>query len=443
MSWRQSALPTAALVCWLGLGALPAQQDLNALVERLADKDGNQRSSAYQELQRRRDPAVLPLLSKRLPTMPLGGQQLAFYLLQQHPIDLTRPHYTGLLTAPGEFAKAAAAAALLRQPDQRGNRDLLAKLAAAIRAATVEEIGMVLNTLHGLQQAELADPLRSHLHARLPAHSLVQLLQRLQDIEQGRSAATAAALQPLRTAATTGHKVAALAWLLGTADTTAAAELAALLRADPALFWQANSLLDRDQKLPAELAEAIALSLAKPRHKFEISQTASLLHRSAPDLTLRTLRQLLDHGSEMERAGALAALATLPGGLDGPRLQQLLASEVDEVRITAADLLRRRDDYAGLPQALAVAQKPGPMRAEAARVLGGFRRVQVIAPLLDLLDAEEVQVRRNAWQSLQQVWRDLFPYRRFDFANCGYEPDAANRTEAIQRLRSWWAALRH
>lgn len=442
MSSRTGRLPAAAAAWSLVLATLPAQGDLATLVEGLANQEVQQRAAAYQELQRRRDPAMLPLLGKKIPSMPLAGQQLAFYLLQQHPIEQTRPHYTGLLAAAGEFPKAAAAAALLRQPDQRGNRDLLAKLAAAIRAASAEELAMLLNSLHGLQQAELAEPLRSHLHPSLPTHRLVQLLTCLQEVEQGRSAATAMALQPLRTAAEAKQKVGALAWLLGTGDATAAGELAALLRTEPALFWEVHPLFDRDQKLPADLAAAIALSLAKPRHKSGVGQAAALLHRSAPDLTLRTLRQMLDHGSEMERAGALAALATLPGGLDGPRLHQLLASEVDEVRITAADLLRRRDDSSGLPQALAVAAKPGPMRSEAARVLGGFRRVEVIAPLLDLLDVEDVQVRRNAWQSLQAVWRDLFPYRRFDFDGCGYHPEANNRPEAIARLRNWWANLR-
>jgi len=438
VGWQ--AWVAAALV---GTPLLPAQGDLAQSVGRLASADASQRSAAYQELQRRRDPAALPLLVQQMAAMPLAGQQLAFYLLQQHPIDLTRPHYSKLLAAEGVFPRAAAAAALLRQPDQRGNRELVAKLAAAIQAAQTNEIAMVANTLHGLQQAELAEPLRSHLRASLPTPTLVQLLQRLQEIEQSRSAATAKALQALRNDSDPQRKAAVLAWLLGTADATVATELAALLQTDPQLFWQVDQLFDRDQKLPAALAEAIGLALAKPRHKFVIGPTAALLHRSAPDLALRTLRQLLDHGSGEERAGALAALATLPGGLDGPRLKLLLASEVDEVRLTAADLLRRRDDYTGLPQALAVAEKPGPMRSEAARVLGGFRKVQVIAPLLDLLDVEEVQVRRNAWQSLQQVWRDLFPYRRFDFAACGYTPDAADRGEAIQRLRTWWAALRH
>jgi HEAT repeat protein len=97
------------------------------------------------------------------------------------------------------------------------------------------------------------------------------------------------------------------------------------------------------------------------------------------------------------------------------------------------------DDPRGLPNVLALARQPGQEQAEAVRVLATFRSREVVPVLLDRLDDGNAAVRQAAWQGLPQVVRDLFPYRRFDFEKCGYDPNAGNRSQAIAALRAWWA----
>jgi HEAT repeat protein len=97
------------------------------------------------------------------------------------------------------------------------------------------------------------------------------------------------------------------------------------------------------------------------------------------------------------------------------------------------------DDPSGLPVVIALLPRArGAKRAEAARVLGGFRSRQAVPPLLDLLDDPELAVRQAAWTGLQEIWRDLLPYRRFDFARCGYDPSASARAPGIAALRAFW-----
>lgn len=67
---------------------------------------------------------------------------------------------------------------------------------------------------------------------------------------------------------------------------------------------------------------------------------------------------------------------------------------------------------------------------------------EVVDTLLAALDAAELPVRTAAWSGLQQVWRGLFPYRRFEFERSGYQPNGADRAAAIAVLRSFWNGVR-
>jgi hypothetical protein len=87
-------------------------------------------------------------------------------------------------------------------------------------------------------------------------------------------------------------------------------------------------------------------------------------------------------------------------------------------------------------------KQPGKHLAEAVRVLATYRSRDVIEPLLAALDDGNAQVRQNAWTGVQQVLRDLFPYRRFDFERTGYNAHAGDRAAAIQMLRAWLAAAK-
>ncbi len=418
-------------------GMVSAQTDLQVLVDQLAGDDAGLRAQAYNELIRRRVPELVPLLAKKITAMPLGGQQLAIYLLQQQPLEVTRTLYEKLVDAERPLLRAAAAAVLIRN----GDKSKVPLLAKAIAAASEAERSGVLNATWSVDDARVQDAIRAYLRADANAGIIVSALQHLRQAEKGHSAVTDQATQALTAASDLAVRAAALAWLAGGEGNAHATALAALLRAEPDRFWPIQNLLDRDKKFSLVLVEAIAEAVSKPRSKHEIAQAAPLLLAQSPELAQTTLRKLLTHQDKDIRASALEALATMRGGLEGNALRQLLQDPDPQQQLVAAATLRRMDDASGLPVVLALVRTAGPHKAQAARVLAGFRHRDVVLPLLDCLDDANVQVRQNAWQGLQTQLRDLFPYRRYDFTKSGYEPNAASRADGIAALRSYWASI--
>ena len=122
------------------------------------------------------------------------------------------------------------------------------------------------------------------------------------------------------------------------------------------------------------------------------------------------------------------------------QLKEMLASNDTRMALFAAETLRRRDDYAGLPRALELFKKAGAHRARAATVLGGFREERAVAPLIEALGDPDRAVRTAAYTSLGRVLRSLFPFKRLDLATTGYTPDApaAQRTRSARVISAWW-----
>ncbi|MFN3242495.1 MAG: hypothetical protein ACE37K_13410 [Planctomycetota bacterium] len=415
--------------------SIAAAQDLPRLVDDLGADDGRVRQRAYQELQRRKDPAIATLLAGRIETFPRGGQQFAIYLLRQLPIDATRKLYRDLAAEGPWFLRVAAAAELARKQQKGAAQRLVTVLAEVPERDRVS----CTNHLYGLHDADVHEALFGWLHARAEAAVIRATLLHLE--RQGRTDAQRmqAAVEPLAAHADVGAKVAALAWL-ARVDRARADELAGLLQEDPKRFWPVRDLLDTDRPLGDALVEAIGTALREPRSRFDVTRTAQLLQRQSAGKAAEPLRALREHDKEDIRAAALEALAAIPGALREQDLQAMLRGDDLASVLVAADQLRRRDDVSGLAVVLDKVGAAGKHRAEAARVLGNFRDRRVAEPLLDMLDDANVQVRRNAWNGLQQVMRGLFPYRRFDFVNGSYRPDGGNRAGGIAELRRWWDA---
>lgn len=436
----KAAALLAASALWLA-NDLVGQQDLASLVDQLAAAEPQARSQAYNELMRRRAPETVPLIGKRIVTMPPEGQQLAVYLLQQQPIEVTRPVYTQLAGAERAFLTAVGTAMLMRN----GDRTQALPLAKAIRNAPDGDRQAVLNVVWSIDDPRVLEAIRSYLEPTANGALVVSTLMHLRQQEKPPQPATLAAVQALATSDAPAVRAAALAWLAGSEvgprSDEASIVLAALLTATPDLYPMTSRLFERTHKYPAALTEVIGAALERARSKHEVTQIAALLQSQGPGLAVPALRKLLDTGNEDVRAGALEALATLPGGLEGNALRTMLAGNSPEQQLVAAATLRRMDDPSGLPTVLALCKKPGAHLAEAARVLGGFRSRDAIPVLLDLLDDSNTMVRQHAWQGLQNQWRDLFPYRRFDFDKSGYAPNAGARAAGITTLRAWWAAV--
>lgn len=415
---------------------LAAQQDLGALVDQLGSADGGQRSKAYNELLRQRDVPIVPLLAKRIVTFPLEGQQLATYLLQQHSIESTRATYEKLTGADSTFLRAFGAAMLTRH----GDRSKLPILQKALTTAAPAERPYVLNCVWAIVDPGITKALRSYLDAPTTAGLAVSVLQHLRQCEKPRSAETERAVLGLLADPDVALHAAALAWLAGGPGDAHAKALTTVLRATPERLWPILSLFEADRKLDADLLVAIAAAMGKATAKHQVSQAASLLRAQNADLATTSLRALLTHANDDVKKGALEALATIPGGLDQPTLVRMLTDSAPEQQLVAAATLRRMDDVSGLPTVIALAAKKGNHLAETARVLGGFRCEDAVPPLLTLLDDENAHVRQTAWQNLQTQWRDLYPYRRFDFATSGYDPQSSSRSAGLATLRAWWDA---
>lgn len=431
------ALATGVVMACLAAVGAAQQPDLEALVEKLGSEDARARSEGYSDLARRRDPAMVPLLARRIASFPLAGQQLGVYLLQGQPIDDTRAIYTRWLAGDQPFLRVAGGALLVRS----GDRARVTALAAALTAAPAAMRAQAVSIAWGIDDEAVYAALRGYLTSDAPQGLVLQVLQQLQRQERNGSRATAAAAAALTGAGDAGVRAAALTYLVAGGSTEQTAALAALLVEHPEQLWNVIALLDNATKLPRELIDAAVTALDKPRSRVDVTRIAGLLQKHAPQEVAAALRPLLTNAQADIAAAALEALANVPGGLQTKDLTAMLQSADVSARIVAASTLRRSDDLSGLPVLLELLPKAGAKKGDATKALAGFRCREAVPALLDLLDDADAQVRHEAWQGLQTSLPNLFPYRRFDFTRCGYSPTNGDRKPGIALLRAWWQSV--
>jgi HEAT repeat protein len=242
-----------------------------------------------------------------------------------------------------------------------------------------------------------------------------------------------------------GVKAMAAAWLYRMGDVTWAKELTAALRTGEvgsSEFSRVYSLLYSVPALPEDVLAAMAELLAVEDQNSSVLMNAiRLLSKSRYRKATGAIRKLLDHRISSVSKAAFDALLALEGGLDAEAVRPLLESDDVEKRLMGADALRRLNDHSGLPIVLTILEKgEANDRAEAARVLGGFRVPAAVEPLLTALSDRNSTVRMRASYALTPVLGSLFPYRRFNLAATGYSYGAtpeANRA-AIAVIRAFW-----
>ncbi len=424
-------------------GAVAAQADAAPLVDRLAGNDLAARHAAFRELQNDRSGKLVPLLVARLPVMPHDGQRLALNLLDGQPADALREPMAKLGKSDSPFVRARAAAWLAAHVgpagDPKARARHVADFAEGLRACAPAETGDLVHRLHALRDVACFAAARSHLRPDAPTHIVVAVLSTLRRCEPQPAAATIAAAATLADAKERGVRAAALAYL-AEFEPGRVAPLAELLAAHPASLWSIEDLLDQHPKLAAPLVDAVIAALAAPRSKHDVERLARMAARDAPDKVRTALRELLAGKDGEVRAAALAQLATMPGGLDDEDLREMLVAPVAASRLVAAEAMRRRDDHGGLPAVVELAKQPSADRLRAVRALAEFRDRRASAALLDLLDDGDGMVREAAYQGLQRLWPELFPYRRFDFASLGFDARPQANPAAVAALRQWWAA---
>ncbi len=434
------------LLAWLALAAmLPAQDvDVAALVERLAGDDTRARSDAYQELMRRKPPEAIGLVARRLPTMPLDGQNLGLYLLQWFPLDDTRTALRSLLKEKAPLLRGAAAAMLWRG----GERDALPVLTAALAAGDGRDAQFLLSRIYGIDDPAVRDAVRSRVLPGADDAAIDQALHHLlttqKDLDQATiAAARAVLLADAQGATAVRARASAAAYLLARGHAGDADAVLAALAAGEAWLASLRRFLDNAPRLPEPVLDALAERLQKATSEYDVTATGQLLARHSESKAVAALRKLLDSGTEPVRKGALAALAQIPGALDARQLATMLASGDATVALVAAETLRRMDDPQGFDRVRQLATDGGTHRPEALRVLGGFRRRDAVPPLLAGLDDADLPVRTAAWSALQGLLPDLLPYRTLDLPSTGYAPNAqkAQRDAGVAALRAFWSRV--
>jgi hypothetical protein len=439
---------TAWFVCALLPGQTPAERSQAEWVTQLGSSDHKKRNEAYQALMRDRSAKLVPLLGKQVEEFPQVSQQLAFYLLRSIELEHTESLWKRLLGAKDVYLRVCAGSVLAqayRGQDARRAR-VLPVLVQALGECPSNSKLMAMHATSGIIDEPVLAQLRSWIGLAEPSHIVTSVLRELARRErfpggEALAAQTVIAVQPLLAAKDPKLVGAARAYLVRT-DPLHAKELAKLITGDRNLFWSVRDLLPMDGELADSVVDLVVAALVAPRNERDVRSLVQMLKQHSQARLGQALRELVGHDNEDIRAVALQELSALPGGLQQKDLAELLRSKAVVARLVAADTMRRRDDPSGLEVVLQAVPTAGKHKAEAARVLGEFRSRKAMPLLLDLLADQDAAVRNNAWQGVQTTMYGLFPYRRFDFDQTGYDPHNGSRDAGIRLLRAWWQAAK-
>ncbi|MBL9088971.1 MAG: HEAT repeat domain-containing protein [Planctomycetia bacterium] len=422
--------------------ARAADADPAALVEALAGDDTQARYDAYRVLLASHPPEALPLLAKRVPTLPLAAQSFGTSVVAGYPADRTRPVYERWAASDAPYVRMFAGAHLLRQGDAKGSAAVVAVLKAEGTDPTALSMG--LSQLTGLRDAAVTAAVRALVRPGAPVAVLGPALYHLQFVDDREAPRVAG---PLLSSPDVATRALAAAFLWRTGDEARAADLAAAL-ASPDLPYEAfvrmNPLLSNGPRLPEAVLDALVAIVEGKREGWYLPLVIAHLGTSAWGKAVPVLRTLLDDPGAGVAAAAFEALAKVPGGLRPDDVRALLTGPDEARRVAAAEVLRREDDPAGLDAVVDVLKTGKTARAEAARVLGTFRRRAAVDPLIDALLDPDVSVRAAAQNALAMTFQALFVYRRLDLAATGYRSNAtpeANRA-AVEKVRAWWRAAK-
>ena len=442
MSRRAALALVVAAALARALPARAADADPAALVEALANDDAQARYDAYRALLASHPPEALPLLAKRVPTLSLAAQSFGTSIVQGYPADRTKPVYEKWAASDAPYLRLFAGAHLARQGDPRGAATIVSVLEA--KDADPAALSMGLSQLTGLRDAAVTAAVRALVRPGAPAAVLGPALYHLQFVDD-RDAPRVAG--PLLSSPDVGTRALAAAFLWRTGDEARSAELAAAL-ASPELtydvFLRMNPLLSNGPRLPEAVLDALVGIVEGRREGWYLPIVITHLGTAAHGKAVPVLRALLDDAGPGVAAAAFEALAKLPGGLRPEDVRALLTGADEARRVAAAEVLRREDDPAGLEAVVDVLRTGKTARAEAARVLGTFRRRAAVDPLIDALLDPDASVRAAAQNALAMTFQALFVYRRLDLAATGYRSTAtpdANRA-AVEKVRAWWRAAK-
>jgi HEAT repeat protein len=436
---RPLLAPLALAAVLVAAPTARAEDSLDDVVDRLVGPDSQRHYPAYTELQRRRDPAVVPLLVARLDRAPVYSQSLGVSLLQQFEAQVADPALEKLLDARSPFLRGAAAIHLHPRGHVRASRVAVEAFGPASHDPLV--LQYLLGRLGSLKDAAIQSVVRGFVVPGADAAVVGAALTHLAYLDDRE---VLPALRELVGGDDVQARALAAAYLLERGEEQHVGALVAALDDDAlthATFVRVKPWLVKSARLPESLLEAVMRRAERTEGYFGAA-LVELLAAAGHAPAVPLLRRLMAGEDEQRSKAAFEALAALPGGLDDEALAEGLTHVEPARRLAAADILRRRDDLRGLPVALELAVVGSAVRQEAVRVLGGFRHASVVEPLIDALTDPELTTRANAYNALGSVLRALYPYRRFDLAATGYVTSAPeeDRRRGQMKLRAWWKA---
>lgn len=439
MRWRTAIAGVVVAAC---LTAAAFAGDVEKLVEQMGGADQAARYPAYRELLDRKDPAAVGPIVERISSWEYVAQTYGVSILDTLPAKETAGAWKRLIGSSSPFVRVAAAQKI--EDRERGAR----VIAEVIASPDIEEIQLlyVLGRLYGNTDPVVQKALRTRVTVASPSSILTRALECL---ATSSSRETTPAVREVAAKGDEARAAIAAAWLLRFGDDEYAKPLADGLRKGVVKsgdFMYVSQWLEKADFVPPGVLDALVERLGTETEGYTLARIAKVLGAARHAGAVPALRKLLESTDSTASLGAFDALLLIPGGLDRDAVKARLTSTDPNLRVAAADALRRTDDFSGLPVVIEVLRTPGnAQRWKAAQALGDFRVDGAVEPLLEAMTCDDSSTRSYAASSLGSVLRTLFPYRRIDIASLGYRydgTDAAARAQAVEALRKRWTEHR-
>ena len=414
-----------------------AEEHAAALVAALGDSSNAQaRSNAYMTLIGEKPAAAIPLLVEALPRYDLQGQEYGLWVLCAFPLEQSRGALHKLAGEKSALLECGAATQLWRL----GEHEMLDTIVKAFARKDTpnESRRAMLRRIFLVVDPRLSAAVRGWVAPETDAQLLEDTLYHLLNVEDPLARAKAVELE-----ATPGlaneSRAACAAFLLALGEDAQGLALAELLGGDDgSALARLQRFLVRAPRVPEAILVAVA-ALAEKSSPGPALMAVSVLAQHAGQKQISVLERLLGSSNLALATAALEALQHRGVSISRETLARMLEAKEGARVLAAADALRRMDDLSGFERVLEVLKAGGADKTAALRVLSKFRKRASVRPLLEALEDGDAAVRLAAEQGLYELLRNLFPYRRFEFAMSGFLAQAAadKRAEGVRAIRAW------
>jgi HEAT repeat protein len=430
----------ARAVCALVLLAGWATADeLSDLVDQLGTK---QSYTAYRQLTKRKQSRAIPMIEKRIAGWTTYGQHFGILYIASFPPKKSRPPLRRLTRSEDPHLRITAAAELHRL----GEKKMVPIIVGALldKKADPTTLNAMVGRIRYLGVPAIHEAWRALLTPDRSSYHLLSWLAALS--KEGYGGAQAEAKVIAASHKQPGARTAAAAYLVRFGEEQGTPLLAAAIRSGEIgrSDWpKLEDILTGCGRYPEAVLAAIVERLPKQQDERALGDMIRILVAARYEGARDALTALIGHPTVSVSKHAMSALAALGAQPKASELHKMLASKKPSRQLTAARMLRRMDDDAGLPITLRLARESGDptIRAEAIAIAGEFRRAECVDLLIDALDDNFYLTRMAALNGLEDTLRTIFPFRNLDLRRTGYNyarKTSAERAPSIATIRAWW-----